>query len=333
MARHFLKSDILTDKEISSSIGSILLASSKADFYWSKNASPAEEYQEFKFIRNLKHHKNETLNALNNLSKALHDLNVGNEDKIKEFSDTWFDIPIFLKSLAVQYLAGNWNSYWMCLNNYVLYGNPMESSVEISETEEVVKKIKHYFFENKVLYSFGTAINSQINQYGDELPSQSYNTLVDRIWGVYENDSNYRIAITKLLEGGLTKGMFEKYLVNIVKYVFNPVNLNNKINVLMIKLRDEAEWNSKLERAHIGDDGKIYTINDFEDNIEKNSTEYNSWGLKRWIRERAEVVSTEFGINWYPSIVDKVNSGYVEPVEIEPITHDDYMLELAEERN
>jgi len=112
----------------------------------------------------------------------------------------------------------------MCLNNYVLYSNPLE----ITDSNDS-KKIKHYFFENKVLYSFGTEINSEINQYGDELPKQTYNTMVDRIWGVYQDDSKYRIAIIKLLEGGLTKGMFEKYLVNIVKYIFNPVTMNNKV--------------------------------------------------------------------------------------------------------
>ncbi|KAG4091407.1 hypothetical protein H8356DRAFT_1708581 [Neocallimastix lanati (nom. inval.)] len=327
MVRHFLKTDGLTHDEISAKTGSILLGSPRADFYWSKNSKASKEYKEFKIIRNFLR-KNETLHDLKHLSKALHDLNVGSKEEIEAFSNEWFDIPIFLKSLAVQYLAGNWNSYWMCLNNYVLYSNPLE----ITDSNDS-KKIKHYFFENKVLYSFGTEINSEINQYGDELPKQTYNTLVDRIWGVYQDDSKYRIAIIKLLEGGLTKGMFEKYLVNIVKYIFNPVTMNNKIKALTIKLRDEVEWNSKLNRTHHGENGKIYTVEDFENEIEGESNKYNSWGLKRWIKERAEAIANEFGITWYPSVINKENSGYLQYVKVEPISHDDYMIELAEERN
>jgi hypothetical protein len=335
MIRHFLKdNDLTNNKEISSNIGSILLATSKADFYWSRNDKVSREYEEFKIIRNHSR-KNETLDALNHLAKALHDLNVGNKEKIEAFSKEWFDIPIFFKSLAVQYLTGNWNSYWMCLNNYILYSNPLESSVEIidSNTNYISKKTKHYFIENKVLYSFGSELKLGINQYGDSFPSQTYNTLVDRIWGVYENDPKYRIAITKLLEGGLTKGMFEKYLVNIVKYIFNPVTMDNKINALHEKLKEEAEWNSKLHRVHKGEYGRIFTVKDFENGIESESTSYNSWGLKRWIKERAKTVANEFDITWYTSVISKENSGYLENIEVEPISHDNYMIELAIEKN
>jgi len=120
----------------------------------------------------------------------------------------------------------------MLLNNYVLYSNPLELKIENHITNEgtITKKfIKHYFFENKPLYTFGTFINSKINEYEDQFPSKSYNTLIDRMWGVYDNDCNYRIAINKFLEGGYTKGMFEQYLVNIVKYIFNPVTMNHKV--------------------------------------------------------------------------------------------------------
>ena len=91
---------VTNNKEISSNIGSILLATSKADFYWSRNDKVSREYEEFKIIRNHSR-KNETLDALNHLAKALHDLNVGNKEKIEAFSKEWFDIPIFFKSLAV----------------------------------------------------------------------------------------------------------------------------------------------------------------------------------------------------------------------------------------
>jgi len=138
----------------------------------------------------------------------------------------------------------------MCLNNYILYSNPLESSVEIidSNTNYISKKTKHYFIENKVLYSFGSELKLGINQYGDSFPSQTYNTLVDRIWGVYENDPKYRIAITKLLEGGLTKGMFEKYLVNIVKYIFNPVTMDNKVRIYINYTKKKKKKKKKIRK-------------------------------------------------------------------------------------
>jgi len=103
MVRHFLKTDGLTHDEISAKTGSILLGSPRADFYWSKNSKASKEYKEFKIIRNFLR-KNETLHDLKHLSKALHDLNVGSKEEIEAFSNEWFDIPIFLKSLAVNNL-------------------------------------------------------------------------------------------------------------------------------------------------------------------------------------------------------------------------------------
>jgi len=333
--RHFIQGENLTEQEISSNIGSIILGTPKADFYWGKDSDPTMEYSEFKTVSNYES-RNDTLITLGALSEALHDLNIGDIDDVNKFNNEWFDLHIFFKALAIQYLTGNWNSYWMCLNNYILYSNPMEryNDNNDSNNDDLVTKMKHYFIENKVLFSFGSNIDTLINKHGDEFPSQSYRTLVNRNWSVYETDSNYRIAIIKLLDGGLTKGMFEKYLVNIVKYVFNPVNLNNKIDVLTLRLKEEVEWNSKLERAYIGENGVIYTVDDFIESIEGNgNTKYNRWGLKQWIKKRAEAVKKEFGVGWYHSVIDHVNAFYLEYVEVKPITHDDYMLELQSGEN
>ncbi|ORX86995.1 hypothetical protein BCR32DRAFT_264609 [Anaeromyces robustus] len=279
----FIESRFLKDinsSDESSNVGSILLASPRADFYWSENANITEEYKEF---------------------------------------------------IIVQYLAGNWNSYWMCLNNYVLYSNPMEKINELSnsiDTEYYYRSIKHYFLENKVLYTFGTAINSKINEYGYTLPRRSYNTLVDRLWNVYDGDSKYRIAIIKLLEGGLTKGMFEKYLVNIVKYIFNPVTMNAKIDLLKDRLRPEMEWAAGLTPSHVGINGYRYTVRDFEEAIDINGGKYNDWSLKLWIKVRAESVAKEFNSTWYESPVTRENSKIIDEVDIKPISHNDFINEL-----
>ncbi|ORX52949.1 hypothetical protein BCR36DRAFT_324002 [Piromyces finnis] len=326
MISHFLGFINLFNKNSTNNIGSIILGSPKSDFYYTEGAKPSTLYNEFKIVKDYK--KFNAIEGLHGLSKALHDLDVNDLEQLSAFNKKWFDIPIFLKSLAVQYLTGNWNSYWMLLNNYVIYSNPLEINIEKRITDEGThtnKYIKHYFFENKPLYTFGSHINSKVNEYEEKFPSESYNTLVDRMWGIYDKDSNYRIAITKFLESGYTKGMFEEYLINIVKYIFNPVTMNHKIDTLAERLRPEMEWITKLNNLHIGENGKNFSVADFDSEIEDEHSNFNLWGLKEWIRLRSEQVANEFNFKWYHSIITKGNVKLLDYIEIQPITHEKLM--------
>ncbi|OUM61652.1 hypothetical protein PIROE2DRAFT_12295, partial [Piromyces sp. E2] len=98
MISHFLGYHNLYYKNSTDSIGSILLGSAKSDFYYSEHAKPSNLYNEFKIVRDYKDIN--ALDGLHNLSKALHELDVNDLKQLSDFNRKWFDIPIFLKSLA-----------------------------------------------------------------------------------------------------------------------------------------------------------------------------------------------------------------------------------------
>jgi len=235
------------------------------------------------------------------LIEAMHKVDVNNVEDVKRFSREWFDLDIFFKALALEYLTGDWDSYWMLTTNFVMYDDPQEST---SST------YKYYFIDQDFDLTFGIGLSSKVNTYGDEFPLQSYKTLVDRTWGIENYDGENREAIDLFLKGGVTTQMFENHLIDIVKHVFNPVALGRRIDEYVSRYADEIEWDYTIERLHIGADPNktryVWTVNDFYENIEDVGKESTPWGLKQWIEMRAESVAEEFGFEWDKVPLDPV---------------------------
>ncbi|ORX50709.1 hypothetical protein BCR36DRAFT_583296 [Piromyces finnis] len=247
------------------------------------------------------------------LIEAMHEIDVNNEDEVKKFSKEWFDMDIFLKALALEYLTGDWDSYWMLTTNFVMYDDP---------TESTDKTFKYYFIDQDFDLTFGLGLSSKINTFGDEFPSQSYKTLIDRSWSIGSNDGPTREAIDLFLKGGVTTKMFENHLIDIVKHVFNPVALGRRIDEYVDRYSSEIEWDYGFEKLHIGADPNKtryeWKYNDFVENIESTGKQSTPWGLKQWITMRAEAIAEEFDFEW-----DKVP---LEPREIVKNTDESFNL-------
>jgi len=226
------------------------------------------------------------------LTEAMHSLDVNDEAAVKKFSKEWLDLDTFFKSLAFEYLTGDWDSYWMLTSNFVMYDAPEESTKNT---------YKYYFIDQDFDLTFGLGLSDKVNLWGDEFPSQSYKTLVDRTWGVNGEGSN-RAAIDIFLRGGVTTQMFENHLIDIVKHIFNPVALGRRIDEYVRRYTDEIRWDYEIERLHIASDPNreryVWNINDFYENLEDVSKDSVAWGLKQWIKMRAETVAEEFGFEW-----------------------------------
>jgi len=235
------------------------------------------------------------------LTEAMHNLDVTDEEEVKKFSREWFDLDVFFRALAFEYLTGDWDSYWMLTTNFVMYDAPEES------TE---KTFKYYFIDQDFDLTFGIGLSSKVNLYGEAFPAQSYKTLVDRTWSVEKYDAANREAIDIFLRGGVTKTMFENHLIDIVKHVFNPVALGRRISEYDRRYRSEIEWDYTIERLHIGADPNktryVWTINDYYENLESTPKSSVKWGLKQWIRTRAQAVAEEFGFEWDAEPLDPI---------------------------
>jgi hypothetical protein len=230
---------------------------------------------------------------INSLSSAMEALDVTDADAVKKFSKEWFDLDVFLKFMAMEYLTAHWDSYWMFETNFVLYDDPTESSKD---------KYKFYFIDQDYDLTFGLNIPAKINTVGDAFPSQSYKDLVNANLQVSDRVKTYRVAIDKFLKQGVTVKMFEDHLVDIVKHVFNPVALGRRIDEYDRRYASEIEWDYGLKRLHIGGDPTktryVWTFQDYKDNLEATAKKSTDWGLRQWIQMRAEAVAAEFDFEW-----------------------------------
>jgi len=235
------------------------------------------------------------------LTEAMHKVDVTNEEDVKKFSREWFDLDIFFRALAFEYLTGDWDSYWILTTNFVMYDAPEESTK---------KTFKYYFIDQDFDLTFGIGLSSKVNLYGDAFPAQSYKTLVDRTWSVENHDGPNREAIDIFLRGGVTKTMFENHLIDIVKHVFNPVALGRRLKEYDRRYASEVEWDYNIERLHIATDPNktryVWTMKDYYENMEYTPKASVKWGLKQWIRTRAEAVAKEFGFEWDQEPLDPI---------------------------
>jgi len=227
------------------------------------------------------------------LTEAMHKLDVKDEKAVKKFDKEWLDLDTFFKALALEYLTGDWDSYWMLTSNFVMYDAPEESTNST---------FKYYFIDQDFDLTFGIGISEPLNRYGDRFPYQSYKTLVDRKWNIEKNDGPTREAINIFLRGGITTKRFENHLIDIVKHVFNPVALGRRLDEYHRRYIDEIEWDYGIERLHIGNNPNktrfVWTIDDYYENMEDTPKESTAWGLKQWIKIRAKAVSEEFKFKW-----------------------------------
>lgn len=259
-------------------LGVPLECSTGADF------SPNGPYDAF---QQLNAKRPETNSRVADLSKALAALDVANADAVAEFEKSWFDIESFFKAMAMEYLAGHWDSYWYFSTNFVVYDDPAESAPG---------KFKFYFIDQDFDQTFGVAFGPPYNNAGAQATSQSYKDLVSRQWKLDPLDAADRTMVNKLLKApSILAPRFEKILTGIVREVFNPDAVRSRLDALSKRYRPEIEWDRRVARPHAG--LKPWTIQDFDAGLNAPVGPIQ-WGLTQWVEQRATAVSREFNFEW-----------------------------------
>jgi len=263
------------------------------------------------------------------MTHQLNELNVNDENAVKNFDENWLDLDTLFKALAVEYLAGHWDSYWFLTTNFVTY-HPSE---EFDGGPGWYSKFKYYFVDQDFDQTWGVGMSKQLDPA--TFPTKSYKEFVGLDWANLnpeeEFDSDTRVIVDKLIGCNSTdknakcysKTLFETHLKKIVKYIFNPDALGKKIDSYKDRLRPEIIWDTEeVKRQHTGEVQQFhFTINDFDNNI--NSGNYqgsvNPWGLKDWVAARADAVCKEFNIDYKEAnLVDSYGYGMSAAFTITP---------------
>ncbi|CAO3566552.1 unnamed protein product [Mortierella alpina] len=183
----------------------------------------------------------------------------------EKFWRSRLDLDGFLRSMALEYLGGAWDSYWWKGNNYFMYFNPTKNVWQFLPTDFDSTFSDGARADVNVVYKQFAA--SRLRRAGKDHP------LISKV--IYKNTE--------------TNKLFEKTLLEITQKLFNPTVLNPRIDTIKAMIRDDVRWDYSIDRsARPGKDPK-WTLALFDQSIIGPVTGI-SHGIKPWIKNRASSV-------------------------------------------
>ncbi|KAG0223772.1 hypothetical protein BGW41_005362 [Actinomortierella wolfii] len=204
--------------------------------------------------------KDDIMQDLIQFMKDLKDYNPKtNKDPIG-FWEKRLDLDGFLKSMAMEYLAGAWDAYWQAGSNYQFYHDPVTNKWIWLPTD----------FDD----TFGTSFEGKIESYRN-IPK------------VNENGFSSPLAQKLIMETPVINKRFEEIVKTIVSVVFKPQALNPRVDAYVNMIEEDIAWDRKLPRVAKGKTNH-FTLKDLRLGLTEGVE--SEWGLKQWIEERVKEV-------------------------------------------
>jgi len=230
------------------------------------------------------------------MTEKLEALDVSNVDAVKDFDDNDLDLDTLFRALALEYLAGHWDSYWGLSTNFVTY-HPCDAE----------GNYKFFFIDQDFDQTWGVGMYEGLNP--QEYPTRPYTTLIGINWkslNLNEFDTETRIIVDKLIACGgaescTTKQLFEDHLKNIVQHIFNPVAMKRKTDGYKERLMEEMQWDLSIERLYLALKPQFqFTMDDFTNNIETGNYLGSKffWGILDWTEAICNTVCKQFNIQY-----------------------------------
>ncbi|ORX81842.1 hypothetical protein BCR32DRAFT_293063 [Anaeromyces robustus] len=252
------------------------------------------------------------------MTKKLEKLDVSNLNAVKDFDGNDFDLDTLFKALALEYLAGHWDSYWFLSTNFVTY-HPID---KISASN-----YRFYFIDQDFDQTWGIGMSE--NYDPEHFPLKPYTEYLKVNWRKFTGesyDTETRIIVDKLIGcDGLptcpTKKLFEDHLKSIVQHIFNPVAMKRKVEGYKERLMEEMTWEFSLPHLHQGSTQKYqFTMNDFINNIEGANYEgcVFYWGIMDWTTAICDTVCKQFNIKYDEVPYDPVTAAQQKDDPIDP---------------
>ncbi|KAF9585676.1 hypothetical protein BGW38_001259 [Lunasporangiospora selenospora] len=185
------------------------------------------------------------------------------------------DLDGFLRNMALEYLTGAFDNYWMAGSNYFMYFNPKLNKWQWVPTD----------------------FDGVIGNGADVNASASYKQL-------YNFQPDHPLVSKLIINTPKINAMFVQVLTEIIQTVFKPEAMDPHIDGLQKMIALDAQWDFSLTR-HSAGKNDLWTMNDFNGNM-VNVTREMSAGLKPWVAERAKAISAELGFQIPAGTADRV---------------------------
>jgi len=203
-----------------------------------------------------------------------------------------FDVKSFLKQMAVEYVAGGMDNYWLRPGNFFIFKDVARNQWSFIDCDF------HYSLGLSGNYDTDKLINYSIKdypKYNDQINTTS-RPLLDNIRKISSNES-----------------FFMDVFKNLVKYTFNVHALGPRIDSLAELIREDAYWDFKLPKANTlkGANDYGYTAKTFDAQVKNTSIPSGTtelFPLKYWIIKRSEMLAKQLGVS-VPSSAVKSSLG------------------------
>ncbi|KAL1930961.1 hypothetical protein VTP01DRAFT_10098 [Rhizomucor pusillus] len=234
-----------------------------ADGYssWKPNAQSPEDYS-----------------ALSPLCKKLNETDPQNDAQVNELGEM-FDIDQFIRFMVMEYLAGQWDGYWMEQTNDGAYRDPTQNN-------------KWYYLGQDFDATFGVNL---AEPEGKGFVNVSYTQFPQR----YPN----AVMINKLLQNNNWKNRFETYLKDTVAILFNNYTLTNRVLKYHEFILPDLEWDSGIVQQSPGINFQ-WSFDQVSANLwtgvyghnPENAGGADEWGLLEWVVAKSQAVAREFNV-------------------------------------
>jgi len=232
-------------------------------------------------------------------------LDIQNPEAIKNLDENWLELDTLFRALALEYLAGHWDSYWFMTTNFVVY-HPTE---EVEGVENSYTKYKYYFIDQDFDQTWGSNMKETLAAV--TYPTKFYTEYINKpveFWKAVNADEGElekgnRVILNKLIgcDGGetcQTKTYFENHLKNIVQHIFNPVAIRRKAEGYRDRLSEEVFWDTNLNRLHVNPASQFhFTYDDFIRNIDQPTGAF-PYGIIDWTEKMANLVCEKFDMEY-----------------------------------
>ena len=219
-------------------------------------------------------------NIMQDLIKFMADLKAYDPKKVKNpvaYWDQRLDLNVFLRSMAMEYLAGSWDSYWHKGSNYQIYNDPVTGKWTWLPTD----------FDD----TFGNSFDGKV---------ESYKTIPK------VNSKGFESPLTQklIVETPEINKMFEAILKETVNYAFKPAAVAPRLQAYKNMIATDVAWDRSLKRVSKGKN-KNFKAEDLTKGLGMGVN--NEWGLMNWVEKRSTQVQKDLGFKAVPGNPTKLN--------------------------
>ncbi|KAG0276708.1 hypothetical protein BGZ96_003174 [Linnemannia gamsii] len=228
-----------------------------------------------------KNSKEDPLKDLIVLMKSLQDFDsTSTLDPVGYWNNTRLDLDGVLRNMALEYLAGAFDNYWLSASNYFMYMNPTMGPSG-----------KWQWLPTDFDGTFGNGAPSS------RLPSY-------KNWYDMSSEGPRPLVSKLILENKQINGMFEQVLKELVTTAFKPEALVPRIQAYNKMLSVDAKWDIGLKRHSEGINNG-FTFEDFNNNLNDRTKDMTT-GVIPWVTQMSALVANELGFQIPAGLVDRV---------------------------